>query len=329
MVNITNKDIWYALGLSAIFVSGYLSISILHHFLLGPLRKRKLLRRRLVEEQREDLIRAKVFKNGDDTSKSLVVRLLEKVGGRRKIENIQRQLLQADIYCNVAFFLGLVGLLAVTGFIIGQLRGNYLGGAILAVALGALPFFYMRIKKGRKSRLVEKQLPDAMELLARSLRAGHTLPSAIELASQETPYPLGAELRITYEEQRLGIRMAEALQHMVDRVDSRDLRYFVTAVLIQTETGGNLAEIMEKISQLIRDRLKVKSKVRGLTAEGRYSALVLGALPFVMFVLLYVLRKDYVMTLFHEPMGRKMLVAGMIGLSLGALIMKKMIQIKV
>jgi tight adherence protein B len=94
----------------------------------------------------------------------------------------------------------------------------------------------------------------------------------MELASHETPEPLGTELRTSYEEQRLGLSLSEALRHMVERVASRDLRYFVTAVLIQTETGGNLAEIMEKIGFLIRDRLRVKGKIRGLTAEGRLSA---------------------------------------------------------
>jgi len=123
--------------------------------------------------------------------------------------------------------------------------------------------------------------------------------------------------------------MSEALRHMVERVASRDLRYFVTAVLVQTETGGNLAEIMEKIGHLIRDRLRVKGKIRGLTAEGRLSALILGILPFAMFMILYVVHKKYVMTLFWDPWGQKLLMVGITCLVLGILSMRKLInQIK-
>jgi tight adherence protein B len=172
-------------------------------------------------------------------------------------------------------------------------------------------------------------MPEAMELLARSLRAGHTLQSTLELVSQEIPPPLGKEMRVTYEEQRLGLSISQALRRMADRVASQDLRYFVTAVLIQTETGGNLAELLETIGSLIRDRLKLKGKVQALTAEGRFSALVLIGLPLVTFGFLYLINPGYVMVLLTDPMGTKILTGGVFLVILGALVMKKMVTIKV
>jgi tight adherence protein B len=192
-----------------------------------------------------------------------------------------------------------------------------------------LPVMFMRWKKRRKAARFEKAMPEAMELLARSLRAGHTLGSTIEMVSLEVPPPLGTEFRITYEEQRLGLSLPQALRRMGERVASQDLRYFVTAVMIQAETGGNLAEILENIGGVIRERMMLKGKVKGLTAEGRFSALILGFLPvFTFFVLLY-LNQSYVMLLMTDPLGKQMLMGGILSIVLGALVMKKMVTIKV
>jgi tight adherence protein B len=327
MVNITNRDIWYTLGLCATFALGYLSISILNQFLVAPLRRRRTLKRRMVQSQKEEKLRAKLFKGEGETRESLILTLLHKVGYGGHIKNLQRELLQADIYMEPGLFLGLVGLMGALGFLLGALRGSLFTSLVLTPGFGFFPFLFLRVRKNHKTAQVEKQMPDVMELLARSLRAGHTLPSAIELAGQETPKPLGTELRMAYEEQRLGISMHEALRHMGDRVSSPDLRYWVTAVLVQTETGGNLAEIMEKIGHLIRDRLRVKGKIRALTAEGRLSALILGILPFVVFLALYIMNRDYIMTLFYEPLGHKLLLAGGIGIALGLITMRKMVQL--
>lgn len=192
-----------------------------------------------------------------------------------------------------------------------------------------LPVFFMRWKKNRKTLKFEKHMPEAMELLARSLKAGHTLPSTLELVAQEIPPPLGKEMRITYEEQRLGLSVSQALRRMSERVASQDLRYFVTAVLIQTETGGNLAEILENIGLLIRERLTLKGKVLALTAEGRFSALVLIGLPILTFVALFFLNREYIMTLLVHPLGVKFLTGAIVSIILGALVMKKLVTIKV
>jgi tight adherence protein B len=328
MVNLTDRDIWYALGLSAVFVFGYLIITLLRHLMIAPLRKRRQLKQRVWEIQQQDLVRAKIFKVPEE-EKSLFVGLLKKVGAQARIENLQRMLLQADMSWSPAVFLSISALFALTGLYLGYFLKGPLEGGVLAVLLGLIPFILLRIKKNRKSRLVEAQMPDVMELLARSLRAGHTLPSAIELASLDTSPPLGRELRLAYEEQRLGISMADALSHMAERVDSADLHYFVTAIMIQAETGGNLAEIMEQIGQLIRDRLRFKAKVRVLSAEGKMSATVISLAPFALFLFMYAVKRDYIMTLFHEPLGHKLMIGALISMAIGILILKKIVTIEV
>jgi len=215
------------------------------------------------------------------------------------------------------------------GFVLG---GRFVDGIwtwLVAAAMGCLPILILHWKKRRKTAQFEKQMPEAMELLARSLRAGHTLPATMELVAQEIPRPLGEEMRITYEEQRLGLSVPQALRRMGERVASQDLRYFVTAVLVQNETGGNLAEILENIGYLIRERMKLKGKVHTLTAEGRFSALVLMGLPVLTFLALYVMSREYIMLLFTDPLGKKMLAAALCSMAIGAWVMKKMVSIKV
>jgi tight adherence protein B len=328
MLNLSNNDIWYAFGLSAIFLCGFISFSALYAVIIAPIRRRRHLRQRIAVESRQELVQAKLFKT-QQVENSLIMKIMEKAGAKSRIERLQREMLRADIYTDVAIFLGLVLLMAMVGFILGALWGSLLLGLILAVGFGYIPFLFLAVKKREKSAMVEKYMPGVMELLARSMRAGHTLSSAMELASKETPHPLGTELRVAYEEQRLGMSMAEALEHMVARIASRDFRYFVTAVLIQSETGGNLAEIMEKIGYLIRERLKLRGKIRSLTAEGRLSAIILGALPFAMAGILYLIQPKYIGTLFTDPIGQKMVIFGLVAMTLGIISMKKIVRIKI
>jgi tight adherence protein B len=327
MLNLSNNDIWYAFGLSAIFLCGFISFSALYAVIVAPIRQRRHLRQRVNSEERQELVQAKLFK-AQQVDNSLIMKILEKVGAQSRIKWLQREMLRADIYTDVAIFLGVVAALAMCGFIAGAMRGSFLLGLLLAMGFGYIPFVFLSVKKREKSTLVEKHMPDVMELLARSMRAGHTLSSAMELASKETPHPLGTELRMAYEEQRLGMSMAEALEHMVARIASRDFRYFVTAVLIQSETGGNLAEIMEKIGYLIRERLKLRGKIRSLTAEGRLSAIILGSLPFAMAGILFIVQPKYIKTLFIDPIGQKMVIFGLIAMTLGIISMKKIVRIK-
>ncbi len=322
-------ELQYVFLLLAAFVGICLAVTCINRFLVRPMRWRQQLNQRLRGSKRDDEVRAQIFKAYQEVRSGLILSLVQNVAGWSKVENLQLHLLQADIFMNAGGFLCLVCVLGSLGFFLGIMLGSLLYGIGLCFLMAMGPITYMKWKKGRKTTKIEKQMPEAMELLARSLRAGHTIQSTLELVSQETPAPLGTEMRITYEEQRLGLSVGQALRRMGDRVASRDLQYFVTAVLIQIETGGNLAEILENIGGIIRDRLKLKSKVKGLTAEGRFSAIILGLLPVVTFVALMILNRPYVMTLMTDPMGIRILMVAIGSVLVGALVMKKMVAIKV
>jgi tight adherence protein B len=322
-------EMHYLLGLLAMFGAVASLAYAVTRLVVEPLVQKRRLLQRIKGNKRESEVQAQIFKAYQESQESVLLNLVQRVVGWGKVENLQRQLLQADIYVNPGAFLSYVGILACIGFILGATFFNLTGGTIAALPLGMLPVMFMRWKKRRKAARIEKAMPEAMELLARSLRAGHTLASTIEMVSQEVPAPLGTEFRITYEEQRLGLSLPQALRRMGERVASQDLRFFVTAVMIQNETGGNLAEILENIGGIIRERMILKGKVQGLTAEGRFSALILVGLPVFTFVMLLFLNPAYVMLLMTDPLGKKMLMGGIISIVLGALVMKKMVAIKV
>ena len=165
-------------------------------------------------------------------------------------------------------------------------------------------------RRKRRLKAFAMQLPDALELIARALRAGHSLAAGFNLVAEEMTAPIGKEFGRVFEEQNLGIPMDEALDNMTERIPNLDLRFFATAVILQRQTGGDLAEILDKIGDLVRERFKIWGQVQALTGEGRLSGVVLLALPPVLFLAVYRLNPDYVMSLFTDPMGKKMLVGG-------------------
>ncbi len=327
--NLAGMEFTYALGLLGLFVGMILLIAGINYRLLEPLRRRRLINQRLKGNKREQEVRAQIFKAFQETKESVILNLAERYFGWGKVDNLQLQLLQADIFLSPHTFICIAILLAGSGLMIGWLVGVWTWALGASLFLGMLPLLFLRWKRKRKTLKIERYMPDAMELLARSLRAGHTLSGTLDLVSQEVPGPLGTEMRITYDEQKLGLSLPQAFRRMGERVASQDLRYFVTAVLIQSETGGNLSEILDNIGTIIRDRLKLKGKVQGLTAEGRFSALILSLLPFVTFLALYVMNREYVLTLFREPLGIKLLTGAIISIGTGIFIMKRMVTIKV
>jgi tight adherence protein B len=196
--------------------------------------------------------------------------------------------------------------------------------------LGAsLPFTWLWFKRRKRMKRFGAQLPEALELMSRALRAGHSLPAGIHLVGQQMSDPIGPEFQRCYEEQNLGMPMDQAIRQMTLRVPNVDLRFFATAVILQRQTGGDLAEILDKIGRLIRERFTIWGQIQALTGEGRLSGIVLLALPPVLFLVMMKLNYDYVMMLFNDPLGRKMLVFGIISQIIGAIVIKKIITIKV
>ena len=197
------------------------------------------------------------------------------------------------------------------------------------LTLSAIPIAWLMMKRNKRLSTFGKQIPDALELLSRSLRSGHSLGAGLNLVATEMPDPIAREFGRVFEEQNLGIPLEEALDDMANRIPNLDIRFFATAVILQRTTGGDLAEIMDKIGRLVRERLQILGQVQALTGEGRLSGIVLLALPPVLFLVMLYLNKDYIMLLFTEPLGRKMLVFALITQIIGAIAIKKIITIKV
>ncbi len=203
----------------------------------------------------------------------------------------------------------------------------------IAPAAGAilffLPFLWVNLKRKRRIAKFNAQLPDALELLSRSLRAGHSLGSGFGLISEEMQDPLAKEFGRCFEEQNLGVSLEASLESMTKRIPNLDLRFFATAVILQRTTGGDLAEILDKIGRLVRARYRLAGQIQALTGEGRLSGIVLLALPPGLFTMMLVLNKDYIMKLFTDPMGQWMLGGAIVMQLTGAFVIKKIIDIKV
>ena len=175
----------------------------------------------------------------------------------------------------------------------------------------------------------ERQLPDALELISRALRAGHAFSVGLKLVGDEAADPAGIEFRRVFDEVSMGVALPQALQNMTDRLDCMDLRFFVTSVLVQRETGGNLAEIIDSLAGIIRKRFELQLKVKALSAEGRFSGVILFALPLAVGGILFKMNPDYMLTLFTDPIGQNMVMVGSFLLVTGAIVMKRMVAIKV
>ncbi len=194
---------------------------------------------------------------------------------------------------------------------------------------GAMPLLWLLWRRRGRFKKFAMQLPDALELVARALRSGHSLASGLKVVVQEMPDPISREFSNAYEEQNLGIPIEVALKSMLRRMPNMDLKFFVTAVAIQRQAGGDMAEILDKIGYIIRERFKIMGQVQALTGEGRISGIVLMALPIALFFAVYYLNPDYVMLLFTEELGRKMIATAAVLQVLGAVAIKKIVNIKI
>jgi len=206
---------------------------------------------------------------------------------------------------------------------------NFLVAAGCAAAVFVLPILYFMFRRKRRLNRLVDQLPDVFELLSQALRAGHSLASGMQLISKELPDPAGTEFGRVFHEQNLGLKIEDALRNMAERVKLLDVRFFVTAVLIQRQTGGDLAEVLDKIGGIIRDRIKLFGTVQALTAEGRLSGYVLLALPVVVFLVMMQVNRSYAELLYTHPIGKMALTIGIVMQLMGWAMIKKIVNIKV
>ncbi|MFO1005679.1 MAG: type II secretion system F family protein [Planctomycetaceae bacterium] len=200
---------------------------------------------------------------------------------------------------------------------------------LAAVVFCMGPLLWLMFRRGRRLKKFSTQLPEALALIARALRSGHSLASGIKVVCDEMQEPMSKEMNITYEEQNLGIPLDQALKGMYKRVPNLDLKFFATAVAIQRQSGGDLAEILDKISKVTRERQELLGHVQALTGEGRISGIVLMALPIAIFLCVWKMNPDYVMILFTDELGRKMVAVAIALQIVGAWSIKKIVQIKI
>ena len=237
---------------------------------------------------------------------------------------------QADNPMTPHTFFVATGVTAGLGFAAAVLGGAPAPLYPVAALMGAtLPWAYVVMVRRFRFKAFAKQMPDALELVARALRSGHSLASGLHVVVEEMPEPISKEFSLAYEEQNLGIPLELALKNMLKRVPNIDLKFFVTAVAIQRSAGGDMAEILDKLSHLIRERFKILGQVQALTGEGRISGIVLMALPVATFLAIYYINPGYIEPLFEDPRGRMMIGVATFLQLVGAVVIKKIVNIKI
>jgi tight adherence protein B len=243
---------------------------------------------------------------------------------------LKREIAQADLKWTVGRLISGSLLIVVAAAWFGQFFvNNLIIVAVFALILGAVPYLYIRYARAARLRKFNDLLPDAIDLMSRALKAGHSIGSAVEMIAQEVSSPVGPEFRRLFEEQNFGLPMREAMLNLASRVPIADLRFLVTAILVQKETGGNLVEVLDKTAAVLRDRIRLMGQLRVYTAQGRLTGWILCILPFVIFGVMSILNRQYARILIENPLGQKLAIAGMILMGFGVWVMRKVIDIKV
>ena len=253
--------------------------------------------------------------------------LLSNIPGVHKIDTL---VAQSNARRPMGFYILLALVLAALGYITGEfILTKVYQSLLIGIALGYLPFVYLKRLKQKRTEKFKRQLPDGLDLMARSLKAGHAFSGGMNMAAEEFEDPLGPEFAETIDEINFGVSVEDALKNFADRIDCQELRYFVVAVILQRETGGNLAELIGTLANLIREKFKFDGKVKTLAAEGKFSAVVLILLPFFVFGYLWMTNPGFLQPLLVEQIGKLMIIAAIVMMVIGAIIMKNMVNIKV
>lgn len=252
------------------------------------------------------------------------------VRGLPRMSDMHHLLEQADLSWRVGTFLLItLGAAVATGLMVLVVSGLWFV-ALAASLLGAsLPYVYVRRRKTKRLLAFEEGFPEAIDLLGRAIRAGHAFSTGLQMVADESPSPISDEYRRVFEEQKFGLALEDSLLALADRIELLDMRIFVTAVLIQREVGGNLAEILDKIAYTIRERFMIQRQVRVYTAQGRFTGYLLAGLPVAVGFLIFLLNNEYMMVLFRETIGRVMIAVALILQITGFLIIRKIINIKI
>jgi tight adherence protein B len=288
-------------------------------------RRREELRRRLDTLGGAESAGLTLLRQGKLSSIGVVDELLR---GVPLAERLGTLIEQTQLNLSVGQLLGYAGLAAVAGAGLGFTLAGLAGALALAAAGACAPILVLLAIRDKRGRKVSEQLPDALDMMARSLRAGHALAGSFKLVASEMPSPISVEFGRAFEEQNLGISFDRAILQMTQRVPNNpDLKIFAVSVIVQKETGGNLVEILEKIAETIRGRYRFYGKLRGLTAEGRVSGLVLGLLPIVTAAVLAAGNPEYMNRLIDNGMGRSILTYAVVSWGVGLLWLRQMAKV--
>jgi tight adherence protein B len=256
---------------------------------------------------------------------------LEKLLERhRRGQALKTLLLHSDSRLSMgAFVLVSASLGAVASLGVWLFQRTILMSAVALIVAATIPMIVLRMKRNRRLKAFNAALPDAIDLMSRCLAAGHSVGSSIEMMGQQSPEPLAFEFVQIFQQQRLGMQFRDALLQMGNRVPSRDLQFFITAILVQKETGGDLTEILTRTSHVIRERVRIEGEVRTRTAQGRMTGWILALLPVVMLVLINIISPGYSTVLFHDPVGKDLMYAGATMIAIGALIIRQIVNVQV
>src|SRR5215469_3833848 len=247
-----------------------------------------------------------------------------------RVTDLQKLLAQGGLEMRAGNFLGISALSGVATTIIGYALSKRLEIAWIALLVGFIvPYSYASFRRNKRFEKFEELFPEAIDTLARAVRAGHAFTTALEMITNEVAEPVASEFRQLYEEQKFGMPVRDALMNLTDRVPLVDVKFFVTAVMLQRETGGNLAEILDNLSYVIRERFKIQRQVRVYTAQGRLTMALLMGMPPIIIVVMMLLNPSFIRPLFQDPIGHTLLMLGITLQTIGYFVIRKIIRIQV
>lgn len=247
-----------------------------------------------------------------------------------RVTDLQKLLVQGGIEMRAGNFLGISALAGVAATILGYAASKRVEVAWVSLLVGfILPYSYASFRRTKRFDKFEELFPEAIDTLARAVRAGHAFTTALEMITDEVAEPVAGEFRQLYEEQKFGMPVRDALMNLTERVPLVDVKFFVTAVMLQRETGGNLAEILDNLSYVIRERFKIQRQVRVYTAQGRLTMALLMGMPPIIITVMYILNPTFIHPLFADPIGHTLLVLGITLQTIGYFVIRKIIRIQV
>jgi tight adherence protein B len=305
-------------------------------FALGSVLDQRNARARLIKERLSNERKAPELAAEDelallrDEQLSQIPALDSLLRRSTRVTDIQKMLAQAGMSVRAGNFLGMSALAGILATFVAYALSKRVEAAWVAMLVGfVVPYLYASYRRNKRFEKFEELFPEAIDTLARAVRAGHAFTTALEMITNEVSEPVAGEFRQLYEEQKFGMPVRDALINLTERIPLVDVKFFVTAVMLQRETGGNLAEILDNLSYVIRERFKIQRQVRVYTAQGRLTMALLMGMPPIIVTVMLVLNPSFIRPLFADPIGHTLLVAGITLQTVGYFVIRKIIRIQV